>query len=58
VHDAPEQVSGDLVGAESALSAIGEGDAELALETEDAVLHDSDRSCVDPAVSINQREAG
>jgi hypothetical protein len=59
VHDAPEEVPGDLVGAEATLPAIGERDAELALKAEDAMLHDSDRSCADtPAVRINPRGAG
>jgi hypothetical protein len=47
VHDPPEEVPGDLVGAEASLPAIRESDAELALEAEDPVLHDSDRSCRD-----------
>jgi hypothetical protein len=38
-HDAPEQVAGHLVGAETPLTAERAGDAVLVLETEDAPLH-------------------
>ena len=41
VHDAPEEVARDLVGAQPALAAVRERDAELALEPEDPVLHGS-----------------
>jgi hypothetical protein len=58
VHDAPEEVPSDLVRAEATLPTVREGDAELALKAEDPVLHVSDRSCADPAVRINSREAG
>src|SRR5262249_23232017 len=38
-HDAPEQVAGDLVGAEAPLSAQRARDAVLVLESEDPALH-------------------
>src|SRR5579862_6148240 len=38
-HDAAEEVAGDLVGAQAALAAKGEGDAVLVLEPEDPALH-------------------
>ncbi len=39
-HDPPEQVAGDLVGAEAALAPQRAGDAVLVLEPVDAPLHD------------------